>query len=80
MKPYGGNKFGHANKCECTTCIKLKLKTYARKVDLMTEVKAPTKPGAYIPVRAHFRRQSNYLGNKAKLRKAITKWYAKRFT
>ncbi len=79
-KPYGANRHGHANKCECTKCVKLKVARYAERVEAMTEIKAPSRAGAYVPVRAHFRRQANYLGKHDKVRKAISAWYAKRFT
>jgi hypothetical protein len=80
MKPYSSNKYGHANKCECTKCIKLKVAKYAARVEAMTEIRAPAHPGAYVPVRAHFRRTANYLQASKKLRKAVTRWYAKKFT
>lgn len=80
MKPYSANRNGHANKCECDKCVKLKLRAYADRVSHMTDVKAPNRAGAYVPVRAHFRRQANYLGKRPRLAKAITAWYRKNFT
>ncbi len=72
VRPYGLGFGGHARKCECTDCVRRKLAVYSERVAKMSSPLLPDEPGAYVPVRAHYRRQSNYLKKQPKLKQAVT--------
>jgi predicted amidophosphoribosyltransferase len=67
----------HTKSCWCPTCTKAKTilfrNSYMERIGLMVKIKPPTTPDALVPVRAHFRRQPNYLQKSPVLRELAIK-------
>lgn len=67
----------HPKSCWCAPCATKKTVAfrtqYIEKVRLMVQVRPPRTKDALVPVRAHFRRQPNYLRKHPALRAVALK-------
>lgn len=67
MKPYGTGYNGHANKCDCSKCGKVRRAAFSRKLTQISKLaewgvaRTPTSSDQTVFVRAHFKRAPNHL-------------------
>lgn len=77
-KPYAANRFGHANKCDCTKCAKLAKKKFSNTLNSVAKLdesiaRLPTSVTQTVFVRAHFKRHPRHFSDRPRTRQFIRK-------